>query len=139
MKRWNRRTVLISTVAAASAATTGAGIWLLAGRSRAKGLLRPPGALDEEAFLASCIKCGQCIQVFPTIRSSCWTSQRVLIWARRQWMQDNADAICATSSLASCAVRPEPWTLKSEKSNRCKWVLLYYTTLNAVGLSTINL
>lgn len=65
MKRWNRRTVLISTVAAASAATTGAGIWLLAGRSRAKGLLRPPGALDEEAFLASCIKCGQCIQVCP--------------------------------------------------------------------------
>lgn len=27
--------------------------------------LRPPGALDEEAFLASCIKCGQCVQVCP--------------------------------------------------------------------------
>lgn len=27
--------------------------------------LRPPGALDEHDFLASCIKCGQCIQVCP--------------------------------------------------------------------------
>lgn len=27
--------------------------------------LRPPGALTEELFLASCIKCGQCLQVCP--------------------------------------------------------------------------
>ena len=27
--------------------------------------LRPPGALAEKAFLASCIKCGQCVQVCP--------------------------------------------------------------------------
>ncbi len=27
--------------------------------------LRPPGALDEREFLASCIKCGQCVQVCP--------------------------------------------------------------------------
>jgi ferredoxin-type protein NapG len=34
--------------------------------SRAKSpLLRPPGALDEKDFLASCIKCGQCVQVCP--------------------------------------------------------------------------
>ena len=32
----------------------------------ASGLrLRPPGALDEKEFLASCIKCGQCVQVCP--------------------------------------------------------------------------
>ena len=28
-------------------------------------LLRLPGALDEDTFLASCIKCGQCLQVCP--------------------------------------------------------------------------
>jgi ferredoxin-type protein NapG len=28
-------------------------------------LLRPPGALDETLFLASCFKCGQCLQVCP--------------------------------------------------------------------------
>jgi len=28
-------------------------------------ILRPPGALDEDLFLASCIKCGQCLQVCP--------------------------------------------------------------------------
>ncbi|MBK9080952.1 MAG: 4Fe-4S dicluster domain-containing protein [Rhizobiales bacterium] len=27
--------------------------------------LRPPGAIDEDAFLAACIKCGQCVQVCP--------------------------------------------------------------------------
>lgn len=27
--------------------------------------LRPPGALQEDDFLASCIKCGQCVQVCP--------------------------------------------------------------------------
>jgi len=27
--------------------------------------LRPPGAIDEPDFLASCIKCGQCVQVCP--------------------------------------------------------------------------
>jgi ferredoxin-type protein NapG len=32
-----------------------------AGRKR----LRPPGALEEADFLASCIKCGQCVQVCP--------------------------------------------------------------------------
>ena len=27
--------------------------------------LRPPGAIDEDEFLAACIKCGQCVQVCP--------------------------------------------------------------------------
>lgn len=27
--------------------------------------LRPPGAIDEDPFLAACIKCGQCVQVCP--------------------------------------------------------------------------
>ena len=30
-----------------------------------KSRLRPPGALEEHDFLASCIKCGQCVQVCP--------------------------------------------------------------------------
>ena len=39
-----------------------AGVPLLKSREL---LLRPPGALDEDTFLASCIKCGQCLQVCP--------------------------------------------------------------------------
>jgi len=35
----------------------------VAGRWRER--IRPPGALDEHDFLASCIKCGQCVQVCP--------------------------------------------------------------------------
>jgi polyferredoxin len=30
------------------------------------GLIRPPGALPEDAFLSRCIKCGQCMRVCPT-------------------------------------------------------------------------
>ncbi|MCK5727179.1 MAG: 4Fe-4S dicluster domain-containing protein [Thiotrichaceae bacterium] len=33
--------------------------------SNASHRLRPPGALAEKAFLSSCIKCGQCVQVCP--------------------------------------------------------------------------
>jgi len=33
--------------------------------ARAEPRLRPPGALDEKEYLASCIKCGQCVQVCP--------------------------------------------------------------------------
>ena len=29
-------------------------------------LIRPPGSLDEERFLARCIRCGQCMRVCPT-------------------------------------------------------------------------
>jgi len=30
------------------------------------GVVRPPGALPEEAFLSRCIKCGQCMRICPT-------------------------------------------------------------------------
>jgi polyferredoxin len=29
-------------------------------------MVRPPGALDEKAFLARCVKCGQCMRICPT-------------------------------------------------------------------------
>jgi ferredoxin-type protein NapG len=32
---------------------------------RWRSRLRPPGALEEHAFLGACIKCGQCVQVCP--------------------------------------------------------------------------
>jgi ferredoxin-type protein NapG len=37
--------------------------WPLVRRAYAR--LRPPGSLDEDAFLGACIKCGQCVQVCP--------------------------------------------------------------------------
>jgi ferredoxin-type protein NapG len=33
--------------------------------ARRQARLRPPGALEEDDFLAACIKCGQCVQVCP--------------------------------------------------------------------------
>ena len=35
------------------------------GKSRHDLLLRPPGSLDEEAFLSRCIRCGECMKVCP--------------------------------------------------------------------------
>ncbi|MEW6164747.1 MAG: 4Fe-4S dicluster domain-containing protein [Pseudomonadota bacterium] len=54
------RTVLL-TGGVLGAAVSG---WLPLAYARHKRL-RPPGALDEKDFLASCIKCGQCVQVCP--------------------------------------------------------------------------
>lgn len=52
---------------------TGTGLFLapwwrrggLAGGNRDPLLLRPPGALDEDRFLARCSRCGQCMRVCP--------------------------------------------------------------------------
>jgi len=38
----------------------------LAGPNRDPTLIRPPGALGEERFLARCIRCGQCMRICPT-------------------------------------------------------------------------
>jgi len=59
-----RRTLLFSVLAgAATVAVALAGyVPVLKGWVRR---LRPPGALAEQEFLASCIKCGQCVQVCP--------------------------------------------------------------------------
>jgi ferredoxin len=37
----------------------------LAGANRDANLIRPPGALDEERFLARCLRCGQCMRICP--------------------------------------------------------------------------
>ncbi len=60
-----RRDFVLGAAAGALAAplwTVGA----LAGDGRDPLLIRPPGALDEERFLARCIRCGQCMRVCPT-------------------------------------------------------------------------
>ena len=36
------------------------------GQVRTPGLLRPPGALPEMAFLSSCVRCGECMVACPT-------------------------------------------------------------------------
>ena len=65
MKKIQRRDVIKCTGLLGVVGCLGVGVSFLAKRSEGKGLLRPPGALEEEDFLASCIKCGQCIQVCP--------------------------------------------------------------------------
>jgi len=36
------------------------------GRAFNPALIRPPGAVDEQAFLSRCIRCGECMKVCPT-------------------------------------------------------------------------
>jgi len=41
------------------------GAWLAAEKTRGAKLLRPPGALAENNFLAACIRCGLCVEQCP--------------------------------------------------------------------------
>jgi len=53
----------------ASAGTAAAAIGVLSldlGKSEKPHLLRPPGVVDEDAFLAKCIRCGQCVKACST-------------------------------------------------------------------------
>ncbi|MDR1284757.1 MAG: 4Fe-4S dicluster domain-containing protein [Campylobacteraceae bacterium] len=67
MKEQSRREVLKKSAAYAIffGALFGGGIYISPKLYAKNNHLRPPGALDENAFLATCIKCGQCIQVCP--------------------------------------------------------------------------
>lgn len=63
-----RREFLIKTAQGAAVAACGGLIWaqLLRREAVASTLaLRPPGALAEHDFAATCIKCGQCVQACP--------------------------------------------------------------------------
>ena len=46
------------------------------------GMIRPPGALPEEAFLSRCIKCGQCMRICPTnvIHPAGWEAGLEGLW-----------------------------------------------------------
>lgn len=55
------RRALVAGAVVGAAATVG----IRWGSPRSKELLRPPGALDEDRFLALCVRCGMCMQVCP--------------------------------------------------------------------------
>jgi ferredoxin len=61
----SRRVFIVSAVSGVMAAPV-IRLGGLTGPNWNPGLIRPPGALPEEAFLSRCIKCGQCMRVCPT-------------------------------------------------------------------------
>jgi len=61
----SRRKFLKTSTAVVTGAAIAYGAVSVPLLKRNRLLLRPPGALDEDTFLASCIKCGQCLQVCP--------------------------------------------------------------------------
>ena len=59
-----RRAVVVAAAAGVTAALLfGAGV---ARAVRRPGLIRPPGAQDEERFLSRCLRCSECMKVCPT-------------------------------------------------------------------------
>lgn len=63
-ERSTRREVLRSALLGTAVVGSALAGLLPLGRPEA-ARLRPPGAIDEDDFLAACIKCGQCVQVCP--------------------------------------------------------------------------
>lgn len=60
-----RRDLLLLACGAALGAGAGHALRASGWKRRAGGHLRPPGALLEDEFLATCIRCGQCAQACP--------------------------------------------------------------------------
>ena len=62
-----RREILKNSFKLAILAASGGFMWKVASGSRllAQNFLRPPGVLNEQDFLAKCIKCGLCVKVCP--------------------------------------------------------------------------
>ncbi len=63
MKNISRRSVI--GYGAAAVCLAAGGTLIIPRLAGAEPVLRPPGALHEKKFLATCIKCGQCLQVCP--------------------------------------------------------------------------
>jgi ferredoxin-type protein NapG len=62
-----RRAFLLNTIKSLGLATSGGLIWsafIEEGKS-APLILRPPGAIPEKDFIASCTKCGMCVEACP--------------------------------------------------------------------------
>ncbi|MCD8317208.1 MAG: 4Fe-4S dicluster domain-containing protein [Eggerthellaceae bacterium] len=62
-KRLNRRDFLIGAGLLAGSIVVGAGVNVAVAYA---DVLRPPGSLDEEEFIARCIRCERCISICPT-------------------------------------------------------------------------
>lgn len=60
----SRRAFVVGGVALAASAAVGAGVGIGAKAAQAD-VLRPPGSLPEDEFMARCIKCERCISVCP--------------------------------------------------------------------------
>ena len=58
-----RRTFVIGGAALVASVVVGAGVRPFVAEA---DVLRPPGALPEDEFMARCIKCARCIDVCPT-------------------------------------------------------------------------
>lgn len=58
-----RRTFVIGSAALVASVVVGAGVRPFVAEA---DVLRPPGALPEDEFMARCIKCARCIDVCPT-------------------------------------------------------------------------
>jgi polyferredoxin len=77
----SRRGFIVSAVSGLMAAPV-IRIGGLTGPNWNPGLIRPPGALPEEAFLSRCIKCGQCMRICPTnvIHPAGWEAGLEGLW-----------------------------------------------------------
>lgn len=64
MKTWTRREVFKNSIAVG--ATVATGIAFMNTPSAQANCIRPPGALSEDDFLSTCIRCGRCAEACPS-------------------------------------------------------------------------
>ncbi len=135
----SRRRFLAELVAGAASASAVLSLarWMSgANAALATPCLRPPGALDEEDFLATCIRCGRCADACPNRCISAFTEESgrelamkpgrgqqgtPVIFPRRQaCMLCNGapgDELLCTAACPTGALQPTSKSLESIRSN----------------------
>lgn len=60
-----RRKALLTAIKFSALSLSGAVLWKVSTQANDRLLLRPPGALSEDEFISSCIRCGLCVEACP--------------------------------------------------------------------------
>ncbi len=115
-------------------AAVGVALGLQQQTARASGVrLRPPGAMNENAFASACVRCGQCVQACPlrhlkTGDAGFWPVGGHAIFCSRDIPCEMCEDIpCAK---VSRAVR---WIVRSDRSTTRGWGWRYWWTRKTVS------
>ncbi len=110
----------------------GAGV-TTANRTRICVRLRPPGAINENAFASACVRCGQCVQACPYDTLKLATLASGLSAGTPYLSHGIFLAKCVRTFRAPKCARAVRWIVRSNRSTTRGWGWRYWWTRKTVS------